>query len=323
VSAATLALFAALLAPPADPLTRTVTLGDGVGRLRLSAAEVRLSGELRLTMTVEGPAPVVVEPLPSPWAVGVDWRVTPAGPPETEPLPAGRQRWHQAFRAAPFRPGDEVPLALKPVRFRAGGSPQVRELDFAESPLPVRVRTEVLQPELKDIRPPTGVEEETPAPADRSGVAWLAVALGVLAAVAAVLGVVSWRRRRGRVPPLSPTQRALAELDRLGQSLTAAGPVPVRVLDALADAVRRYLEDRFDIAARRRTTHELLAALQAGDRLPAELLPPLQRLLERCDLAKFAGLGVTVEEGRELVRQARQLVEQTVPATPNGSPQQE
>jgi hypothetical protein len=314
-----LPLFAALLFAPADPLERTATLGDTTGRERLSAAEVRLSGELRLTLSIEGPAPVVVEQLPSPLTAGPDWRVTPAGPPETEPLPGERQRWRQVFRVAPFRPGDDVPLALKPVRFRAGGNPQARDLDFGESPLVVRVRTEVLQRELKDIRPPTGVETEPQPPPDHPGALRVGLASAALAVVAAVLGVVYWRRSRRRLPPLSPAQRALADLDRLEHALTAApDPVPIRHLDTLAEAVRRYLEDRCGVAAGRRTTHELLAALQAGDRLPAALLPPLQALLERCDLAKFAGLGVTAEEARELVRQARRLVEQTTPA-PNPS----
>jgi hypothetical protein len=288
-----------------------VTLADSTGRLRLSAAEVRLSGELRLTLTVEGPAPVQVEP-PTPLTAGADWRATPLGPPDTEPLPDGRQRWRQAYRLTPYRAGDEVPVALRPVRFHAGGNPQLQLLDFAAEPVIVRVRTEVLQPELKDLRPPTGVEVEPAPPAGRSLLLLATVTTATLALAAAGVGVVWWRRRRKREPPLPPAEQALADLDRLEESLTA-DPLPARQIDALAETVRRYLEARFGVAARRRTTHELLAALQAGDRFPALLQPPLQELLEHCDLARFAGLGLTAEQGRALIGQARSLVRQTTP----------
>jgi len=261
-------LLAALLAAPADGRERTVTLGTSTGHLQWDAAEVRLSGELRLSVTVEGPAPVRIEALPAPLIAGSDWRATPVAPAVTEPQPGERERWRQVFRVIPYRAGEAVPLAVRPLRFSAGGT--IRELAWGE-PIAVRVKTEVLQAELKDIRPPTGIEELPPLPATTPVGPWVAVGGGVVLLLALVSGLV-WRGRKPRpTPPLTPSQQALAELDRLEQ-LLGTDPVPVRWLGALAEAVRRYLDDRLTIAARRRTTDELLVALRGSDRFPADLL---------------------------------------------------
>ena len=80
----------------------------------------------------------------------------------------------------------------------------------------------------------------------------------------------------------------------------------------LTEVVRRYLEERYALPARARTTDEFLDYLRRSDaHLPAPFRPFLDRFLRRADLVKFARqepeeapLLAAVEEARELVRRS-------------------
>src|SRR5438876_5084469 len=74
-----------------------------VCRLIVDAAQMALSAELRVTVSVEGPSPVEVE-VPRPITTSPDWRVNPL-PPKTTALPGGWERWEQTFRLEPFQVG--------------------------------------------------------------------------------------------------------------------------------------------------------------------------------------------------------------------------
>src|SRR5579864_7999790 len=90
-------------------------LGDAVCRLESDRTEVALSGELRITLSIEGPAPIEVDS-PRLLSQSPDWRVR-AGLPKTMSLPSGRERWEQSFQLAPYQAGN-VALPFEPVRFR-------------------------------------------------------------------------------------------------------------------------------------------------------------------------------------------------------------
>jgi hypothetical protein len=143
-------------------------------------------------------------------------------------------------------------------------------------------------PSLKDIR------EIGPRP--RSVWPWVAIALALAAAVA----VYARRRRRlqeAAVPEAAPApeqpqarsayQVALEELHRIEAERWPAQGEVARHYEAVAQVLRRYLEDAHDVGALERTTSELLWAMP----------PHLGRggLRERCrevfyeaDLVKFA-----------------------------------
>jgi hypothetical protein len=56
----------------------------------------------------------------------------------------------------------------------------------------------------------------------------------------------------------------------------------------LTDAIRRYLENRFDLPAMERTSNEILGSLSDTDFLNKELTAHLKEVLERADFVKFA-----------------------------------
>ena len=192
----------------------------------------------------------------------------------------GSERRDGAWRLqiALFRPGDvALPGAEARVLTARGDTLRV----------PVRADTmrvaSVLAPGdtvLADIKPPW-----PPA-----GIPWWvwAVAVGVAAAVVWLL----WRRfrRRPAQPAAAPPRDVYLEARR---KIAALGAEPVEPASRIAaaagigDALRAYLSDAWLVAARERTTLELLPALPAplaGERAP------LGTILVAADLAKFARL---------------------------------
>lgn len=159
--------------------------------------------------------------------------------------------------------------------------------------------------DIRDIRPP--VEIANPW-------VWLGWALLVLALVAA--GVLLWRwwRRKKNVvalvPPVPPHVRAK---QRLASALALIGQ-PREFCIAVSDALRVYLEERFQFRAPERTTEEFLLDLKKTDLLLRDQKESLEEFLTRCDLAKFAKYEPRELELRELHASALRLVEETEPS---------
>lgn len=158
--------------------------------------------------------------------------------------------------------------------------------------------------DIRDVKPPVAIPSWwTPV-----------IAVAVVAALAAA-AIYAWRRyrRQQKQPPpaivIPPYRRAL---ERLRAALDMIHN-PERFCVALSDAVRGYLEERFDLHAPERTTEEFLVEIQAS-----ALLSDLQQqlmgdFLTRCDLVKFARADLGEPELRELYDAAVRLVEETEP----------
>ena len=83
---------------------------------------------------------------------------------------------------------------------------------------------------------------------------------------------------------------------------------------AVSNAVRLYIEDRFQEKAARRTTEEFLHDLLGRDGSPlAPFAAPLQDFLQHCDLAKFARWSLSGDDMRNMHGSARRFVEETAP----------
>jgi hypothetical protein len=138
------------------------------------------------------------------------------------------------------------------------------------------------------------------------------------AALVALVGVLLGRHRRaGPLKSLEradtlpadagPYQAALARLDAIEQSdWSAAGEID-RYYAAVADVLRRYLEEAHQVPALERTTSELLWLLPpplAED----ELRRHCEQLLAEADLVKFARRRPDTGEARAVVRAARNLL---------------
>jgi len=94
----------------------------------------------------------------------------------------------------------------------------------------------------------------------------------------------------------------------------------------VSDAVRVYLEERFQLRAPERTTEEFLRDLQKTSVLMAQQKASLAEFLEQCDLVKFARFEPPETMLRELHESALRLIHETqyeAPATqppPDGKP---
>jgi hypothetical protein len=267
----------------------------------VTPSSVPLIGEVRLTLTAEGNAPLAVEPVTFPDPPG--WRVRATDQATVVDRSTGRQQWKQSFRLTPERPGD-LSLPPPPVRVRAGGRETPVEIDW--QPLTVQVTTTLSHVDLDDARGVTGPEPAPPAtvPLWRDERAW--AALIVLVAVTAA--VLAGRRQPSPpVPELPPVKWVAAELDQL------AGHEPDP--NQLAVALRGFLSRQFHITAGGATTGELVSRLhEALD------VAWWQSLLERCDVARFANLRISADEWADMLDQARRVTAASLPVgEPAGS----
>jgi hypothetical protein len=76
----------------------------------------------------------------------------------------------------------------------------------------------------------------------------------------------------------------------------------------LANVLRRYLEKRYQLPARRLTTQEFSAVLKQTSLLSAEQKDFLTKFLRQCDLAKFAEVQVSAAACAELCTQTRSFL---------------
>jgi hypothetical protein len=156
---------------------------------------------------------------------------------------------------------------------------------------------------LQDLKPPVPILNPWP----------YALAAGVLAALVAFL--LGWllreRRRRRQAPPplvLVPPHRRAS--DRLHAALALIQD-PKAFITEVANTLRTYLEERFDLRAPERTTEEFLQELPRCPALHTRQTELLADFLTRCDLVKFARHEPTEPELRGLWQTAHQLVTET------------
>jgi len=290
--------YLALLVCAASDLSFEQRLGDAVCRLELDARAVALSGELKLTLSIEGPSPVEAEP-PRPLTRSPDWRVRANAPTSTS-LPNGRVRWQQSFYLEPFQAGSHVPLPLEPIRYRTGN--ELRDWTVVWETQMIRVTTTVPDADLAYAKTVTDIEEVPPDPSPQFKL-WIG-ALLLTVALGAGLGLVLLLRRRrvvGSRP--APLALALAELN-----LLEANGIAPEDLPKVADIARVCLEAQFHLRATRQTSAEFLASLRQHSGLLKDQLTAIDQLLTRCDLVKFAADRPKPEECQLLVESARHVL---------------
>ena len=181
-------------------------------------------------------------------------------------------------------------------------------------PPPAPTNTVASTNDLRPIKPPV----EVPNPW-----AWLFWTAGILLALSlAAVAFLVWRakqRQRAMVPPIPPHVRARQRIDA---ALQLIGD-PRAFCIAVSDAVRIYLEERFQLRAPERTTEEFLRDLQKTSALTPQQKSSLASFLEQCDLVKFAKFEPPESLLRELHESALRLVHETQyeqPAAQNSPP---
>lgn len=162
--------------------------------------------------------------------------------------------------------------------------------------------------ELRDIKPPVDI------PNDWDWLLWtlLSVALGVLL-------FWLWRywqkRRMPKKAPVIVIPAHVRARQRLREAMQWIAD-PKRFCIAVSDAIRIYLAERFDLHAPDRTTEEFLAELRASSALNGEQKALLGRILETCDLVKFAKFEPPQSELESMHTLAHRLIDDTEPSAP-------
>jgi Domain of unknown function (DUF4381) len=152
--------------------------------------------------------------------------------------------------------------------------------------------------DIRDIRGPKGIFP-----------LWQVAALLAGGALLIIGGYAVWRwtQRRG-----SPRAQQLFEiaLQRLEEIRALMQPSSVREFSiAISDIVRRYIEDEFKVTATHRTTEEFLhGLLESSNASLAAHRNLLAQFLQQCDMAKFAGVGLSMQIMESLHQSARSFV---------------
>jgi hypothetical protein len=162
--------------------------------------------------------------------------------------------------------------------------------------------------DIRDIRGPQSILP-----------AWLLPALIAGGALLAAGAYGIWqrrrRRRRGRTP--MPFEVALQRLEEVRALMRPQNAREFSI--AVSDIVRSYIERGFDLTATHRTTEEFLHdLLELPDSPLARYRGFLAEFLEQCDLVKFGGMSLTLQNMESLRRSACDFVRAT--ANPEESP---
>ncbi len=169
--------------------------------------------------------------------------------------------------------------------------------------------------DIRDIRGPFAIP-----------VGVVTVSLWLLALLAVAVLAWSFYRRRQRgpetepvvpaVPVLSPEEVALEALGRIEASdLLARGEVKQYHIE-VSDVLRHYVEARFEVPALEMTTREVTEGLRRAG-VQQAFREDLRRLLDQCDLVKFAKVRPDAEDSRAVLQLGRTLV--TTVSTPAGA----
>jgi hypothetical protein len=154
--------------------------------------------------------------------------------------------------------------------------------------------------DIRPIKPPVEVPGEW---------TWLWWTLAVLV----IIGFIAWFlwRKRGAQPEPAPIVPAhVRAKQKLTEALAFIGE-PNRFCTLVSNAIRLYLEERFELRAPERTTEEFLVELRRSEHLTIDQKESLGRFLESCDLVKFARYEPTEVALRELHDSALRLIDET------------
>ena len=169
-----------------------------------------------------------------------------------------------------------------------------------------------LAEDIRDIRGPVPLVNLWP---------WI---IAGLVAAAFLTSLILFHRKRRRLATI-PRNRLPHEiaLEKLQYAQLLIDPGHVREFSiAVSDAVRSYIEDRFQVRAAHHTTEEFLRDLISSRESPLHRYSQsLKDFLDFCDLAKFARWSLSVPQMQSMHASALRLVEETIPRPAGGDGQ--
>ena len=124
-----------------------------------------------------------------------------------------------------------------------------------------------------------------------------------------LIGFIVWllkRRKKPALPPKTPREIALEELDVIANEIETANPYQFSI--RVSDILRRYVTHQYGLPLTRQTSIEFLAALAKTKSFSADEKFLLEDFLNRCDLIKFARYEATSADSRRLLEEASRFV---------------
>lgn len=286
----------------------------------LDTTATTVGGRITLHLDVDTPEGWFVEPPAPPASLG-SFRVRGV-------QPAERTDAHRRFDVllVPVEPGEQEVPAITLVARRGAGEP----LELASPSLKVAVASNLEAPAAApDSAAATGgpkpaaLKPALEPPRDWRPV-WIAALAAAVAGVAAFL-LARRLRRRGKpevVAPPAPRKPArpaweiaFAELDRIASERRVERGELRRQYEAVTEALRRYLENRWGVPALESTTDDVRALLH-DSAVPAEIAGRVLSLLSEADLVKFAKARPEEAAARALEGRARAIVQDSIPREP-------
>jgi len=160
----------------------------------------------------------------------------------------------------------------------------------------------MMEEDIRDIRGPIHI------PYSWIGILYIAGALAVLGFL--IWAWRFWKNRSHLEIPRLPHEIALERLEKARVWMNGSNAREFSI--AVSDAVRLYIEDRFQERAAHRTTNEFLHHLLARSSSPlTSYAPSLDEFLQHCDLAKFARWQLAASEMEAMHASAMKFVEET------------
>ena len=142
------------------------------------------------------------------------------------------------------------------------------------------------------------------------------LAFGIAGLLILLIGIIYFIRinRRPKPAPFIPADvRALNALNTVRPLITEAKAREFSY--RTSEIIRAYIEERFGIEARNRTTREFLAlAVRPDSTLPSKYEGALNEFLHYCDLAKFAKQVMQPRQLESMFNSAKQFISDTRPS---------
>ena len=159
--------------------------------------------------------------------------------------------------------------------------------------------------ELLDIKGPVEIKD--------AGNAVILTTAGATGLILLIILIFVWRKRSRKQRAILAHETALQKLAQ-AQQLIDAHKVDsfVTLID---QTLRTYIEQRFFVSARRKTTREFITGITQGKKIVPEQLTSnksrLQTWLEHCDMVKFAKADMSAETMGEMLTNLHSFIDST------------
>jgi len=226
-------------------------------------------------------------------------------------IEGGKIRRRRSYTLEPFLSGDYKIPPMK-VTFWKEADEKAKKHEIESEEIVIKVTSllpeKIAELKLKELAGPV----ELPPPGRSRP--YIAIA-AALVALAGVVGVIVWQRRRR---PGAPEARSIPaheiaydQLEKLiKEQLIEQGQFKLFHI-RISDILRHYIENRFALRAPERTTEEFLNEIRDSGLLDARQKILLREFLNHCDLVKFAEHQPTNGEIQKTFDNCKQFILET------------